>query len=36
MQTFADAQDAHFSQFYASPLTMNPATAGTYKGTFRI
>lgn len=30
------AQDAHFSQFYASPLTMNPATAGTYKGTFRI
>ncbi len=29
-------QDAHFSQFYASPLTMNPATAGTYTGTFRI
>lgn len=31
-----NGQDAHFSQFYASPLTMNPATAGTYKGTFRI
>ena len=31
-----EGQDAHFSQFYASPLTLNPATAGTYKGTFRI
>lgn len=30
------AQDAHFSQFYAAPLLMNPATAGTYTGTFRI
>lgn len=30
------AQDPHFSQFYASPLTMNPATVGTYDGTFRI
>lgn len=30
------SQDAHFSQFYASPLTLNPAIAGTYKGTFRI
>jgi len=30
------AQDAHFSQFYASPLTLNPAIAGTYTGTFRI
>lgn len=29
-------QDAHFSQFYASPLTLNPATAGMYTGTFRI
>jgi type IX secretion system PorP/SprF family membrane protein len=29
-------QDAHFSQFYASPMTLNPALAGTYKGTFRI
>jgi len=30
------SQDAHFSQFYASPLTLNPAIAGTYTGTFRI
>lgn len=35
--TFAlQAQDPHFSQFYASPLTLNPAIAGTYTGTFRI
>ena len=25
------AQDIHFSQFYMSPLTLNPATAGAYK-----
>jgi len=30
------AQDAHFSQFYAAPLVLNPALAGTYTGTFRI
>ena len=30
------SQDAHFSQFYASPLTLNPAIAGTYNGTYRI
>jgi type IX secretion system PorP/SprF family membrane protein len=34
--TFLFCQDAHFSQFYASPLTLNPAIAGTYTGTFRI
>jgi type IX secretion system PorP/SprF family membrane protein len=33
---FSHAQDAHFSQFYASPLTLNPALTGTYTGTFRI
>ena len=32
----AKAQDPHFSQFYGSPLTLNPAIAGTYTGTFRI
>ncbi len=32
----SQAQDPHFSQFYASPLTLNPAIAGTYNGTFRI
>jgi type IX secretion system PorP/SprF family membrane protein len=29
-------QDAHFSQFYASPQTLNPALSGAYDGTFRI
>jgi type IX secretion system PorP/SprF family membrane protein len=32
----AISQDPHFSQFYASPLTLSPAIAGTYTGTFRI
>jgi type IX secretion system PorP/SprF family membrane protein len=27
----ASAQDIHFSQFYMSPLTLNPATAGAFK-----
>ncbi len=30
------AQDIHFSQFYYSPLTLNPALTGTMDGTFRI
>lgn len=30
------AQDIHFSQFYASPLTLNPATTGNYTGNWRI
>jgi type IX secretion system PorP/SprF family membrane protein len=30
------AQDLHFSQFYASPLTLNPAHTGWYNGDFRI
>ena len=34
--TQTNAQDPHFSQFYGSPLTLNPAIAGTYTGTFRI
>ncbi len=29
------SQDPHFSQFYASPLTLNPAFAGKFDGTFR-
>lgn len=32
----ASAQDRHFSQFYASPLTMNPALTGAFSGKFRI
>ncbi len=31
----AYAQDIHFSQFYASPLTMNPATTGAFYGNIR-
>lgn len=29
------AQDPHFSQFFASPLTLNPAYTGKFDGTFR-
>ncbi len=31
-----NAQDAHFSQFYTSPLTLNPALAGTSPGNYRV
>ena len=30
-----DGQDTHFSQFYASPLTLNPALTGINDGTYR-
>ena len=30
------AQDPHFSQFFASPLTLNPALTGKFDGTFRL
>lgn len=30
------AQDIHFSQFYASPLTLNPSATGDFKGDWRI
>jgi type IX secretion system PorP/SprF family membrane protein len=29
----SSAQDLHFSQFYESPLTLNPALCGQFKGT---
>lgn len=29
------AQDPHFSQFFSSPLTLNPAYTGKFDGTFR-
>jgi len=32
----AMGQDIHFSQFYNSPLTLNPALTGKINGTFRI
>lgn len=32
----ADAQDPHFSQFFASPLTLNPAFTGKFDGSWRL
>ena len=32
----ASAQDPHFSQFFSSPLTLNPALTGKFYGTYRI
>ena len=32
----ASAQDPHFSQFFASPLTLNPAFTGKFDGKWRI
>jgi type IX secretion system PorP/SprF family membrane protein len=32
----AQAQDPNFSQFFASPLTMNPAMTGKFSGLYRI
>ena len=32
----AKAQDIHFSQFYASPLTLNPAMTGMMDGCYRV
>ncbi len=33
---FANAQDPHFSQFFASPLTLNPALTGKFDGSLRV
>lgn len=30
------SQDASFSQFYVSPLTLNPALTGSFDGTYRV
>ncbi len=30
------AQDLHFTQFYASPLTLNPALTGAFDGKYRV
>src|SRR3954451_21884956 len=32
----AKAQDPHFSQFFASPLTLNPALTGKFDGDLRV
>ena len=34
--TISQAQDQHFSQFFASPLTLNPALTGTFDGKYRV
>jgi type IX secretion system PorP/SprF family membrane protein len=34
--TLARAQDKHFTQFYASPLTLNPALTGGFEGRYRV
>lgn len=31
-----NAQDIHFTQFYLTPLTTNPAYTGAFEGTFRL
>jgi type IX secretion system PorP/SprF family membrane protein len=36
LQTTAQAQDIHFSQFYASPLNLNPATTGVMPCDMRV
>lgn len=33
---FVKAQDPNFSQFFASPLTLNPALTGKFDGVFRL
>lgn len=35
MGSLAQAQDPHFSQFFASPLTLNPALTGKFDGALR-
>jgi len=32
----SNAQDAHFSQFYNSPLSLNPSLAGAFDGDIRV
>lgn len=34
--THIQAQDVHFSQYYFSPLTLNPANTGNYHGDYRF
>ena len=36
MVSVTNAQDPNFSQFFASPLTLNPAMTGLFDGTFRV
>jgi type IX secretion system PorP/SprF family membrane protein len=34
--TLLNAQDQHFTQFFASPLTLNPALTGAFDGKYRV
>ena len=36
LKTNLSAQDPHFSQFFASPLTLNPAFTGKFDGQLRL
>lgn len=36
LASVSTAQDPNFSQFFASPLTLNPALTGKFDGTYRI
>ena len=36
LKTNLSAQDPHFSQFFASPLTLNPALTGKFDGVLRV
>jgi len=36
LMSAVNAQDPNFSQFFASPLTLNPALTGKFDGTFRV
>jgi type IX secretion system PorP/SprF family membrane protein len=36
ISVLAKAQDPHFSQFFASPLTLNPALTGKFDGSLRL
>ncbi len=36
MSLMLKAQDIHFSQYYASPMTVNPAYTGMFNGTYRV
>ena len=36
LATITNAQDPNFSQFFASPITMNPAMTGKFDGVYRV
>ena len=36
LSLMTEAQDPHFSQFFASPLTLNPAFTGKFSGSWRL